>query len=97
MSNVSDDRAGKLASMISVRFTEDEEAALRTEASKRGESVSTFIRQSVLRQVRFGDFPVVQVFPSTHTVAVGMTLGLERGQLRPAGEMVRVEPLRPGG
>ncbi len=42
----------RLASMISVRLSADEASEVRAAAARVGESVSNFIRNAVLRQVR---------------------------------------------
>lgn len=42
-------RRRRLVAIISVRFTSDEEQAVRREAREMGKSVSTFIRQAALK------------------------------------------------
>ena len=45
-------RKRRLAAMISVRFTPEEEAEIRRVAQSKGNSVSQFIREMALREVR---------------------------------------------
>lgn len=54
----------RLASMISVRFSPEEAAAIRSEASALGKSVSTFVREAALSRCGRAVSPV----PSTSLV-----------------------------
>lgn len=57
----------RLASMISVRFSPEEEALVRREAEARRTSVSNFIRVAALKDCRTDAFPLSSVWPESPT------------------------------
>jgi hypothetical protein len=85
----------RLASMVSVRFSPDEEQAVRRAATARRQSVSNFIRQLVLAEVRAAQVAPLSAgtAPST-TTSMGVTMEhVEGGRLIPRS----ISPvIRPG-
>jgi hypothetical protein len=67
----------RLAAMISVRFTPEEEEEIRRAAQSEGKSVSQFIRETSLKQARSSSSKAVTVpisaIPSTSTGSYGGT------------------------
>lgn len=57
----------RLASMISVRFSPEEETLVRQEAAARQTSVSNFIRLAALKDCRSGLFPLSWVWHGAPT------------------------------
>ena len=68
----------RLASMVSVRLSPEEEKAVRDAAAQRGESVSNFIRQVILAKVRPGAVAPLSATTST-TSTSGVTLEYVEG------------------
>jgi hypothetical protein len=70
--------------MVSVRFSDEEEAALRRTAEEKGESVSQVVRDAVLSHVMPGRSAIGDWRATTATATVGVALEyLEGGRLVP--------------
>jgi hypothetical protein len=95
-SNRTDRREEKrrLASMVSVRLSPEEERAVREAAGERGESVSSFIRNVVLAEVRPAlAAPLSAATSSSVTRTVGLTLEyVEGGKLMPRSASPLIHP-----
>jgi hypothetical protein len=81
--------------MVSVRFSPDEEQAVRKAAAARGQSVSNFIRQVILAEVRAAQVaPLSAGTASSTTTSIGVTMEyVEGGRLIPRS----ISPIiRPG-
>lgn len=77
-----------LDSIVSVRFTPDEVARLRSEADAQGISVSHLIRKAALaRLAPSTDAPATQMSPTSTGIegSVAVTLSLGEGQVVQAG------------
>jgi len=84
----------RLASMVSVRLSPEEEQAVREAAAERGESVSNFMRQVVLAEVRPRSVaPLAAATTPSRTTAIGVTLEyVEGGKLMPRSGAPNMEP-----
>jgi hypothetical protein len=70
----------RLASMVSVRLSPEEEKAVREAAARRGESVSNFIRQVIIAEVRPGAVaPLSAGTTASTTGTTGVTLEYVEG------------------
>jgi hypothetical protein len=71
--------------MVSIRLAPEEQAALRAEASERGQTLSTFIRDRLLRPgVASSSTADVSLYPASSTaVASGLAIESQDGQLVP--------------
>ncbi len=81
----------KLASMISIRLSPEEDRSVRETAANRNESVSNFIRKAVLAQIR----PVAPINqPFTQSVIVGQSLEVgTNGQLVARNNTTELRPI----
>lgn len=80
----------RLAVVVSVRFSADEEAMMRTEAAKRGQTLSSFIRTSALDKCRTGTPAALplsyQAAPTTGSGAFGGQIVFPGGRLELTGK-----------
>jgi ABC-type methionine transport system permease subunit len=90
-------REGKrrLAAMVSVRLSADEEQAVREAAAARGESVSNFIRQLVLAEVKPAVVAPLSAASATSTTStVGVALEyVDGGKLIARSRSPRAQPV----
>lgn len=81
--------AQRLAVVVSVRFTADEEAKLRHESSKRRQTLSSFIRSSALAQCGTGSPSIIylsyQTAPKTESLAFGGQISFPGGSFQLSG------------
>lgn len=60
----------RLNAMVSIRLTPEEEDVLRSEAEKRGMSLSSLVRQTLLRELApRATAPILELFKNTYTGA----------------------------